>query len=360
MTASSDSMRAVLLSGHGGLDKLDYRERWPKPVPQPDEVLVRVRACGLNNTDVNTRTAWYAQSDSSADGAWGGAAISFPLIQGADAVGVVESVGGNANPNLLGRRVMIDPWLRDWNAPLNLDKCGYFGSECHGGFAEYTTVHQRNAHPIECDLSDAELATFATSAITAEHMLTRVQVGVGDEVLITGASGGVGSALIQLCKRRGATSIALCAKAKAERVRELGADLVLAYASLDKFDLRAALREELGHGQVSVVADLIGGDLWPQLINALGRGGRYACAGAIAGSMVNLDLRIFYLRNLLFAGATVTPPGLFANLVRYIEQSKIRPLLAATYPLAQLREAQQAFMDKRQVGNIVVTMEDAP
>ena len=252
-TETVRTMRAVALTGHGGLDKLEYREDWPKPEPRTDEALIRVRACGLNNTDVNTRTGWYSQADSGTasetetDGAWGGAAISFPLIQGADAVGVVEAVGAAAAaaaPELLGRRVMIDTWLRDWNEPLNLEKCGYFGSECDGGFAEYATVHHRNAHPVESALGDAELATFATSSITAENMLSSVQVGAGDEVLITGASGGVGSALIQLCKRRGATTIALCAKAKAGRVRELGADVVLAYDSLERFDLQAALRQQ--------------------------------------------------------------------------------------------------------------------
>ena len=354
----------MVLTGHGGLDKLHYREDWPKPEPQADEVLIRVRACGLNNTDVNTRTGWYSHSESASDdevahGAWSGAAIPFPLIQGADAVGVVEAVGDKVDAELLGRRVMIDTWLRDWDAPLNLDKSGYFGSECDGGFAEYVSVHHRNVHPLDSTLSDAELATFATSSLTAEHMLVRAQVGAGDEVLITGASGGVGSALIQLCKLRGATSIALCAEAKAERVRQLGADLVLTYASLADFDLRAALRRNHSREQVSVVADLIGGELWQQLIKALVRGGRYTCAGAIAGPMVTLDLRDFYLNNLSFTGATVTPPRLFADLVGYIERGEIHASLAATYPLAQLREAQQVFMDKRQVGNIVVTMDDA-
>ena len=138
-------MRAMVLTGHGGLDKLHYCEDWPKPEPQAAAVLIRVRACGLNNTDVNTRSGWYSQSESASDdevahGAWGGAAISFPLIQGADAVGVVEAVGGKVDSELLGRRVMIDTWLRDWNDPLNLDKTGYFGSECDGGFAEYACV----------------------------------------------------------------------------------------------------------------------------------------------------------------------------------------------------------------------------
>ena len=356
-------MRAVVLSGHGGPDKLEYREEWPIPAPRADEVLIKVRACGLNNTDVNTRTAWYSQSAvdresgrALADGAWGGAPIRFPLIQGADVVGIVASVGLHAEPELLGRRVMIDPWLRDWNDPLNQYKSGYFGSECDGGFAEYTSVDWRNVHPVESSLSDAELATFATSSLTAENMLNRGAVGAGDSVLISGASGGVGSALIQLCKLRGAISLALCAKRKADVVRGLGADVVLAYASHGEFDLRSALREQYGHEQVSVVADVIGGEIWPQLINALARGGRYTCAGAIAGPMVTLDLRTFYLRNLTFTGATVTPPGLFSDLVGYIERGEIRATLAATYPLEKLRQAQQAFIDKQHVGNVVVTM----
>ena len=360
-----ETMRAVLLTGHGGLDQLAYREDWPKPQAQADEALIRVRACGLNNTDVNTRTAWYSQAGGgggehgagAVDGAWGGAALAFPRIQGADVVGTVEAVGAQADPRLLGRRVLIDPWLRDWNDPLNLDKTGYFGSECNGGFAAYTTVHHRNVHPVESDLSDPELATFATSSITAENMLSMARVEAGDDVLITGASGGVGSALIQLCKRRGAASIALCAESKAARVGEAGADVVLTYASPAQFHLERALRR-WGREKVEVVADVIGGAVWPQLIKALRRGGRYVCAGAIAGPTVSLDLRDFYLNNLVFAGATVTPPGLFADLVRYIEGGEICPTLAATWPLGQLRQAQQAFIAKQHVGNIVVTMVD--
>ena len=181
-----------------------------------EEVLIKVHACGLNNTDVNTRTAWYSRGVSESttgeasqtaddqDAAWGGAAITFPRIQGADVCGRVVELGEGAEAGLLGKRVLVDTWLRDWNDPLNLDKCGYFGSERDGGFADYATVDARNVHAVESDLPDAELATFATSYITAENMLNRAGVAAGDSVLIPGASGGVGSALIQLARRRGA------------------------------------------------------------------------------------------------------------------------------------------------------------
>ncbi len=365
MTELPETMRAVLLTGHGGLDKLEYREDWPRPEPGPAEVLIKVRACGLNNTDVNTRTGWYSKGVSEAttggtlegaaaeDAGWGGAALSLPRIQGADVCGTVVAAGSAAGSDLVGRRVLVDTWLRDWENPLDLDKCGYFGSECDGGYADYTVVDARNVHPVESDLSDAELATFATSYVTAENMLNRAEVGDGDSVLIPGASGGVGSALIQLAKRRGAATIALCSESKAEAVAAIGPEAVLPRAPED---LKAALRGAIGRDKVTVVADAVGGDLWPQLIDALARGGRYTVSGAIAGPMVQLDLRTLYLNDLTFTGATIVPPGVFADLVGYIERGEIRPLLAETYPLAELVKAQEAFIAKRHVGNIVVTM----
>jgi len=365
MQAPPRTMRAVVLTGHGGLDRLSFRAKWPVPRPGSRQVLVAVGACGLNNTDVNTRTAWYSSGVSGAttgeaseaaedtDAAWGGKAITFPRIQGADVCGRVVALGEACDSSLLGRRVLIDPWLRDWDDPLDRDKCGYFGSECDGGFAEYTVIDARHVHPVESELADAELATFATSYMTAENMLNRAEVHAGDRVLISGASGGVGSALIQLTRRRGAETVALCGTSKAEAIRALGADWVLPRAPED---LKAALGTATGRDEVTVVADVVGGALWPQLISALARGGRYTCAGAIAGPMVSFDLRTFYLRDLVFTGATVPPPGVFADLVGYIERGEVRPLLAAAWPLRDLVVAQEAFIAKRHVGNIAVTM----
>ncbi|GMG82026.1 alcohol dehydrogenase family protein [Paralimibaculum aggregatum] len=359
-----ETMRAMVLTGHGGLDRLVWHEAWPKPVAGPGEVLIRVGACGLNNTDVNTRSAWYSKGTSAPttggaldgaaeqDATWGGAAISFPRIQGADVCGRVAALGAGVDAGLLGRRVLVDPWLRDPEDPLDMDRAGYFGSECDGGFAEFTRVDARNVHPVESALSDAELATFATSCVTAENMLDRAAVGQDDTVLIPGASGGVGSALIQLAKRRGARTVAMCGGAKAAAVAAIGPDAVIGRAPED---LKAALRAAIGRESVTVVADVVGGAVWPQLIGAIARGGRYTCAGAIAGPVVEFDLRTFYLRDLTFTGATVVPPGTFARLVGHIERGEIRPLLAATWPLAELRAAQAAFIAKSHVGNIVVT-----
>ncbi len=349
------AMRAFVLTGHGGPDRLEYRTDWPRPAPGPGEALVRVLACGLNNTDVNTRTAWYAGAGAAApaggeDGGWS-AAVSFPRIQGADICGTVEALGPGADPALLGRRVLADPWLRDWSDPLDLARCGVVGSEGDGGFAEFAVLDARNLHPVESALTDAELATFPVSWITAENMLNRAGVGAGDTVLVPGASGGVGSALVQLAKRRGAAAVAMCGADKAERVRALGPAAVLPREPAG--GLRAALAEATGSETVSVVADTVGGPTWPALIDAVARGGRYVCAGAIAGAEVAFDLRVFYLRDLTFHGATVPPPGAFADLVGYIERGEVRPLLAGVWPLERLREAQAAFLRKAHVGNIV-------
>ena len=353
------TMRAMVTMGHGDLDQMVLHEDWPRPEPGPGEVLIKVGACGLNNTDVNTRSGWYSKTVSEAttggafeevgedDPTWGGAPITFPRIQGADVCGEIVAVGEGIDPGRVGERVITDGWLRDPDNPQDMNKTGYYGSERDGGFAEYATTPARNALAVNSSLTDAELATFSCSYSTAEGMLTRANVTAEDTVLIPGASGGVGGALVQLAKRRGARVIAMASEAKHKDVAELGPDRILPRAPDN-------LRTALGDEKITVVADVVGGPYWPTLIDILERGGRYTCSGAIAGPMVDLDLRTFYLRDLTFTGSTVITPEVMPNLVRYIEAGEIKPALAATYPLDELREAQAAFIRKEHTGNIVV------
>ena len=352
------TMRAMVTMGHGGLDQMVFHKDWPTPQPGADDVLVKVGACGLNNTDVNTRSGWYSKTVSSAttgdayddvgeeDPTWGGRPISFPRIQGADVCGEIVAVGSDIDPARIGERVITDNWIRDPDDPLNKDRTGYYGSECDGGFAEYAAMPARNALAVDSPLSDAELATFSCAYSTAEGMLTRTAVTDTDTVLVPGASGGVGGAVMQLAKLRGARVIAMASEAKHGEVAALGADRLLPRNPDDLASLLAGER-------VSVVADIVGGDGWPALIETLQRGGRYTCSGAIAGPMVDFDLRTFYLRDLTFTGSTVIDPAVMPRLVGYIESGAIRPVLAATYPLHELREAQAAFIAKAHTGNIV-------
>jgi NADPH:quinone reductase-like Zn-dependent oxidoreductase len=308
-----ETMKAMVTVGHGDFDMLVWHEDWPVQTAASGEVLIRVGACGLNNTDINTRTGWYSKAVSKAttggaydevgsdDPSWGGAAVTFPRIQGADICGEIVAVGDGVDPARIGERVITDNWLRDPADPLDKERTGYYGSEHDGGFAEYATIPATNALAVDSPLSDAELATFSCSYSTAEGMLTRAAVTAGDTVLVPGASGGVGGAVVQLAKLRGARVVAMASKAKHGDVSALGADRLL---PRDPGDLEAALADE----KITVVADVVGGAIWPALIDVLARGGRYTCSGAIAGPIVDFDLRTFYLRDLTFTGSTVIDP----------------------------------------------------
>ncbi|MHC4908831.1 MAG: alcohol dehydrogenase family protein, partial [Planctomycetota bacterium] len=329
----------------------------PVPVPGADEVLIEVAACGMNNTDVNTRVGWYSKSVSSgtgegvaatdADGSWT-EGLAFPRIQGADPAGRIAAVGDAVDPARIGERVLVDAWIRD--AGGDLARAEYLGSERDGGFAEYVAVPAANAHPVATDLSDIELASFPCSYATAEHMLHRAGLSAGQWVLVTGASGGVGGALVQLGKRRGAKVIAITSTPKTQAVKAIGADVVLAR---DAHGLDEAVRDA-SDGGVDVFADIVGGDQFPALFETIRRGGHYTTAGAIAGPIVALDLRTLYLHDITMHGATVLPPQVFADLVGYIERAEIRPIVAGSYPLAQMRAAQEAFVRKQHVGAFVI------
>lgn len=331
------TMRAWLLTRHGDLDALTFDPAYPTPSPGPGEVVIRVDACGLNNTDINTRVGWYAQGDD--NGAWN-SPLAFPVIQGADVCGVIAAVGEGVAHERLGERVLVDPWIRDPAAPADLDRAGYLGSEHPGGYADFVAVPAVNALPVDARLSAVDLASLPTAAGTAMDMVARAEIGPGDHVVVTGASGGVGGYALQMAVARGATVTAVCSPEKAEGVRALGAT--------------ATCGREDPLPTCDVVVDVVGGDRWPALLEALRRGGRYVVSGAIAGPIVELDLRTLYLKDLTLIGATITPPGVFADMVALAERGELRPTVAATFPLEQLREAQRVFMDKRFVGKIVL------
>jgi len=344
------TMRGVWLTGHGGLEKLELRSDIQVPNPGPKDVLICVAAAGVNNTDINTRTAWYSKKEAASDDAsWSGAPLHFPRIQGADVCGRIVAVGSEINEHRIGERVLIEPCIREANAK-QLQQPWYFGSECDGGFARYTAVASRHAYRIKSQLTDAELASFPCSYSTAENLLTRSNTKAGEVVLVTGASGGVGSAAVQLAKARGAQVIAVTSPAKAEDVRRLGAGQTLTRED--------SVVEKLGKDSVDVVIDLVGGAQWPELLDVLRPGGRYAVSGAIGGHMVELDIRTLYLKDLSLFGCTVLEPQVFTNLIASIENGHIVPVVAKTFPLEQIADAQTAFLSKKHTGKIVLTLDE--
>jgi NADPH:quinone reductase-like Zn-dependent oxidoreductase len=224
--------------------------------------------------------------------------------------------------------------------------CVTFGSEYDGGFAQYTCALSHEAYAVNTPWSDVELASIPCAYSTAENMLHRAGLKSGERVLITGASGGVGSAAVQLAKRRGAYVIAVAGATKHPDVKALGADQLVARND--------NLVSTVGADEVDLVVDLVAGPNWPQLLDVLRRGGRYATSGAIAGPMVELDVRTLYLKDLTFFGCTYQDDSVFRNLVSYIEAEEIRPVVARTYALKQIHKAQTDFLNKDFTGKLVL------
>jgi NADPH:quinone reductase-like Zn-dependent oxidoreductase len=225
---------------------------------------------------------------------------------------------------------------------------GYFGADCDGGFAQYAVVPAENACRIDSPLSEIELASFPCSYLAAETMVHRSGVQAGERVLVTGASGGVGSAAVQLARRRGAEVIAVASNSKAEGLRALGASQVI--------DRGASLVAVLGKDAVDVVIDCVGGPQFPEYLELLRPRGRYAVAGAIGGPIVPLDLRTLYLKDLFLLGCTIDRPEVFRQLVGYLERAEIRPLVCGTWPLREIVAAQEAFLQKTHLGKLVLVL----
>jgi len=357
--ALPSQMEAVYLTAHGGLEVLQYRDDVALPSAGPDEVLIKVAAAGINNTDINTRIGWYSKKvdgDTNSggeagfaevdadDASWSGVPLTFPRIQGADCCGVIIAVGEAVDSSRIGERVIVRNMLRSY-VDYRPFECWTFGSECDGAFAQYTKAPARETHAVDCDWSDAELASIPCAYSTAENMLHRAAVGA-ERVLVTGASGGVGSAAVQLAKRRGAHVTALASAAKLDDLRALGADRVI--------DRNSDLVAAIGANSIDVVVDLVAGAGWPALLEVLKRGGRYVTAGAIAGPLVELDVRTLYLKDLTLIGCTFQDDVVFSNLVGYIERNEIRPLVSATFPLSDIARAQQEFLAKKFIGKLVL------
>ena len=351
-------MKAVVTTGNGGYETLEYRD---VPVPElaSGEVLLQVLAAGVNSTEINTRLGWYSstvttsteamtavekeKAKAKADGGWN-RATPFPLIQGTDCCGRVVAVAPGGDEGTIGARVLVRPCIRSsgWKSLENI----WMASDFDGAFAQYVKVRDGEVFPVDCDWEDVELGTIPCVYGTAENMIHRAKVSKGEHVLVAGASGGVGSAVVQLAKRRSTTVTAIAGKEKLEQVQAIGADHVIARDD----DIVACLSEK----SVDVVVDNVAGPDFGGMLKVLKRGGRYVSSGAIAGPLVTLDMRDFYLKDLMMIGCTAWDKPVFPNLVSYIENGEIRPLLAKTFPLERIVDAQREFSEKKHVGKFVL------
>jgi NADPH:quinone reductase-like Zn-dependent oxidoreductase len=336
-------MTAAVTMRHGGPDATEIRTDWPVPHLGRDDVLVRVTAAALNNTDVWSRQGAYGTADDpDAVAGWRGVPLDFPRIQGIDVCGIVHVVGGDVDPSWRGRRVLVDPTVGDDGGVPT----GFVGSEVDGGFAEYHRCAQRQVHDVSASpLSDEQLSCLPTAYGTALAMINRAECVAGERVLVTGASGGVGSAAVQLLADRGCHVLARTSASRREQVRQLGAH-ELSVRGIDAIE---------ASDEVDAVVDVVGGDEFGEILDRLRDGGRMVIAGAIAGPVVSLDVRRLYLRQRRLIGSTMFTPDDFAELTRIAIAGGVQPLVAASFPLVDLPAAQERFTAKDFTGKIVVT-----
>ena len=344
----SEFMRAVRIGRHGGSEVLELAEV-PVPDPAAGEALVKVSAVALNNTDLWTREGAYGRpGDPGALSGWRGP-IDFPRIQGADVAGRVAAVGAGVDGGLVGRRVVVDPAIYDGEGP-DAHPVGLMGSERDGGYAEYVTAPAERIHDVaESPLTDDQLATLPTAYGTALGMIERGRLREAETVLVSGASGGVGLALVQIARARGARVLAISSGSKIDAVREAGAHEVLDRAGDVAEQLRAAAPEG-----IDVALDVVAGDLVSDGLPLLREGGRWVVAGALGGYAVTFDVRRLYLHNAQVIGSAMHTPAHFELLVDLARRADVRPVIAAAFPLEQAAQAQDELSRRGHVGKIVL------
>ncbi|MDP7150518.1 MAG: alcohol dehydrogenase family protein [Paracoccaceae bacterium] len=348
-------MSGVYLTRHGGPEALEWRTDIPVPTPGAGQVLVQVLAAGVNNTDINTRIGWYSSdvtgaTDSGEVGKAGGhaGALDFPRIQGGDICGRIVALGQGVEGFAIGNRVTCAINLPR-PTPENPTAYIALGSEIDGAFAQFCLLDAADIFNVTASpLTDTEIAAMPCAYGTAYNLLHRAGVSKGHNVLITGASGGVGMAAVQIAALKGASVTGVASAAKQQDVLTMGAA-----QTLDRADTPP-------ENTYDIVIDVVAGDAFQSLIRALKPGGHYATSGAIAGPIVQADLREVYLRDITIHGCTFTPRSVFAELIVLINQGALTPLISATYPLSKIHEAQDTFMQKSLPGKFVLLPPKVP
>ncbi|NYS59632.1 zinc-binding dehydrogenase [Halomonas salicampi] len=359
-------MAAMVLTGHGGIEKLEYRVDVPVPTPGPGEVLVQVTATAKNNTDRKAREGLYPTKDKQdvTSFAMGGEpTLTFPRIQGADIAGRVAAVGEGVDPSRIGERGLLDFNLyADARRDINLTP-DYYGHGADGGFAEYVVLPADQFHSIpNPELSDAELAAMGMCSYqTAYHMMTSAKVSTGERVLVSGASGGVGTALIQLCRVVGAIPYAVSQPDKADALLELGAEAVIDRGDLPTFVDRVL--KATGGAPIDAVMDLVGGEMTNLFIDTMIQDmkarttyPRLSIAGASGGNVSEMMWTRVYLYQVQIFGVSHGTRKEAEQLMAWIRRGELKPVLHAAFKLSELHEAERYFVnrDSNYLGKIVI------
>lgn len=359
-----NTMKAMVLTGHGDVDKLEYQDV-SVPAPGPGEVLVRVTATAKNNTDRKAREGLYPtkKGEMTSFQMGGKPTLTFPRIQGADIAGRVAAVGEGVDEYRIGERGLLDfnIYAND-RRDINLTP-DYFGHGADGGYAEYVALPSDQFHHIpNAELTDAEVASMGMCSYqTAMHMLTSANIKAGERVLVTGASGGVGTALIQLCRIMGAIPYALSKQDKAAALLELGAEAVLDRSDMDSFVDR--VKAETGGKPIDAVMDLVGGEMTDVFVdtmifdmNARSTYPRLSIAGASGGNISEILWTRIYLYQVQIFGVSHGTREEAEQLMAWIRGGQLKPVLHGAFRLSDLHRAEEYFVNRgsNYLGKIVI------
>ena len=360
----STSMKAMVLTGHGGIEKLEY-QNVPTPQPAPGQVLVAVTATAKNNTDRKAREGLYPtkKGEMTSFQMGGKPTLIFPRIQGADIAGRVVAVGEGVSESRLGERGLLDFNIyADARTDINLTP-DYYGHGADGGYAEYVALPSDQFYHIpNPELSDAELASMGMCSYqTAYHMVTSANIQAGERVLVTGASGGVGTALIQLCRIMGAIPFALSKDDKADALLKLGAEAVLDRSDMHSFVDR--VKAATGGKPFDAVMDLVGGEMTDTFLdtmifdmNARGTYPRLSIAGASGGNISEILWTRIYLYQVQIFGVSHGTREEADQLMAWIRGGQLKPVLHGAFKLSDLHHAETYFVNRgsNYLGKIVI------
>ena len=338
-------MKAALFHEHGGPEVLRIEEV-PDPEPGPGEVRLRVRAAAMNHLDLWVRRGLPIET-------------TMPHIGGSDVAGVVEATGSDVHDVRLGERVIADPSIscgscaacRQGEESL-CERYRILGEHTQGGFAELVVVPARNLYRVPAGYALERAAAAPLVFLTAwRGLMTRGGLRAGQDLLVTGASGGTGTAAIRIAKWRGARVFAVTSAAHVERVRALGADRV--YDRTAEDFSRAVWRDTDKRG-VDVVFDSVGQAMWAGCMRALARGGRLVTYGATTGPDARTDLRVVFWKQLSILGTTMSSRREFREAMDHVFSGELEPVVDVTWPLERVKEAHERLESAEAFGKIVL------
>lgn len=343
----SKNMRAAVFEKFGGPGVVEIKSM-PIPEPGPGQVRIRVAAAAMNHLDLWVRRGLPIETP-------------MPHIGGSDIAGTVDAVGPGAEKAPFGTRVVVDPSLRyewyegqDRGESFNEPPFRIIGEHTQGGFAEYAIVPAENLLEIPDDFSFTDAAAAGLVFVTAwRALVTRGRLRAGERVLITGASGGVGTAAVQVARCCGAKVFAVTGGVESvERTKALGADVVY-----DRFevDFSREVWRDTGKQGVHVVFDTVGEEIWPACLRALARGGRLVSSGATTGSRGVTEIRLVFWKQLEILGSTMGTPTEFREVMRLVFDGVFQPVIQEVMPLDEARRAHEILENGKIFGKLVLT-----